>query len=149
MRLEDEIKQPKFKGPFHKAILNIQFTGSWLHSNTTRLLKPYGISEEQFNVLRILKGQYPTPSPLQLIAERMINRMSNTTRLVEKLRQQELVSRNTCPKNRRRVDILITEKGLALLEEIHPVMNAGAETINNITIKEAEELNRILDKLRG
>lgn len=149
MRLEDEIKQSKFKGPFHKAMLNIRFTGSWLHIHTTRLLKPYGISEEQFNVLRILKGQYPTPSSLQLIAERMLNRMSNTTRLVEKLRQQALVTRTTCPKNRRKVDILITEKGLKLLREIQPLVDDQAEQMGNISIEEAEELNRILDKLRG
>lgn len=149
MRLEDEIKQHKFKSPFHKAMLNIRFTGSWLHINTTRLLKPYGISEEQFNVLRILKGQYPNPSPLQLIAERMLNRMSNTTRLVEKLRQQELVTRKTCVNNRRKVDILITEKGLELLNEIQPLIDDQTEQIGTISAEEAEELNRILDKLRG
>ena len=149
MRLEEEIKQTKFKDPFHKAVLNIRFTDSWLSNSILPVLKQYGLSEEQYNVLRILKGQYPKPSALQLIGERMINRMSNVTRLVEKLRRNGFVTRNICPNNRRKVDILITEKGLALLEEILPLLEQEMENMRNISDAEIDELNRILDKLRG
>ena len=149
MRLEDEIKQPYFKDPFEKAILNVRFTNGWLDQIILCTLKQYGLSEEQYNVLRILKGQHPTPSPLQLISKRMLNRMSNVTRLVEKLRVNELVTREICPENRRKVDILITDKGLALLDEIAPVLNAELHRHQHITAEETIELNRILDKFRG
>lgn len=148
MKIEEEIKQIKFEDSFHKVVLNIRFTGNWLYNTISRVLKPYGISEEQYNVLRILKGQHPQPSPLQLISERMINRMSNATRLVEKLRRQGLVSREVCPKNRRKVDILITEQGLNLLKEIKPKLDQEMQKVNTITLKEAEQLNRLLDKIR-
>ena len=149
MRLEDEIKQPYFKDPFEKAILNVRFTNGWLDQIILSILKPYNLSEEQYNVLRILRGQHPTPSPLQLISERMLNRMSNVTRLVEKLRLSGLVTREVCPENRRKVDILITKKGLALLDEIAPVLDAELHRHQHITAEEVTELNRILDKFRG
>lgn len=149
MRLEDEIKQPLFKHPFEKAILNIRFTNGWLDQLILSVLKRYGLSEEQYNVLRILKGQYPNPSPLQLVSGRMINRMSNVTRLVEKLRRSGLVSREVCPANRRKVDILITQKGLSLLDEVAPQLEAQLRRQQHITAEEVTELNRILDKFRG
>jgi DNA-binding MarR family transcriptional regulator len=149
MRLEDEIKQPLFKHPFEKAILNVRFTNGWLDQIILSVLKQYGLSEEQYNVLRILKGQYPNPSPLQLISGRMLNRMSNVTRLVEKLRRSGLVSREVCPANRRKVDILITQQGLTLLEEVAPQLEARLRQQQHITDEEVIELNRILDKFRG
>lgn len=149
MRLEDEIKQPQFKHPFEKAILNIRFTNGWLDQIILSVLKQHGLSEEQYNVLRILKGQYPKPSPLQLISGRMLNRMSNVTRLVEKLRRGGLVSREVCPANRRKVDILITQPGLDLLDEVAPQLEAELVRQQHITAEETTELNRILDKFRG
>ncbi|MGB3851777.1 MAG: MarR family transcriptional regulator [Tunicatimonas sp.] len=149
MRLEDEIKQPLFKHPFEKAILNIRFTNGWLDQIILSVLKQYGLSEEQYNVLRILKGQYPNPSPLQLISGRMLNRMSNVTRLVEKLRRSGLVSREVCPANRRKVDILITQKGLSLLDEVAPQLEDQLRQQQHVTAEEVTELNRILDKFRG
>ena len=149
MRLEDEIKQCRFSDPLEKAILNIRFTNGWLDQIILPKLRQFGLSEEQYNVLRILRGQYPNPSPLQLISERMLNRMSNVTRLVEKLRKSGLVTRDVCPENRRKVDILITEKGLALLEEAAPALQDELQRYQHITAKEIDELNRILDKFRG
>lgn len=149
MRLEEEIKQVHFRSPFEKAILNVRFTNGWLDRILLPVLKQYGLSEEQFNVLRILRGQHPTPSSLQLISGRMLNRMSNVTRLVEKLRLNELVTRNVCPENRRKVDILITEKGLAVLDEVAPLLQAEMQRHQHITEDEVAELNRILDKFRG
>ena len=149
MRIEEEIKQTKFKNPFQKAVLNIRFTDGWLSDSILPILKQHGLSEEQYNVLRILRGQYPQPSTLQLIGDRMLNRMSNVTRLVEKLRRNGFVTRNICPDNRRKVDILITEAGLALLDEITPALEQTMKDMQHITSEEIDELNRILDKLRG
>jgi DNA-binding MarR family transcriptional regulator len=149
MQIEQEIKQTKFKDPFHKAVLNIKFTANWLSAASLPIFKKYGISEEQFNVLRILKGQYPNPSPLQLITERMLNRMSNATRLVEKLRLNGYVTREICPENRRRVNILITEKGLELLKKVSPEIDQALSNQNQLTDSEVDQLNELLDKLRS
>jgi len=124
-------------------------TADRLSSAVSTIFKPFGISKEQYNVLRILRGQYPNPSTLSLITDRMISKTSNATRLVEKLRQKKMVERNQCEENRRRVDILITKQGLALLEELDPIMGESNHQRNFLTIKETKELNRLLDKMRG
>lgn len=149
MKLEEVIKQDQFKNPYYKAILNIRVTESWLSSQINQRLKPFGISQEQYNVLRILKGQYPNPSSLLLITERMVNRMSNATRLVEKLRKGGYVTRKECPSNRRKVDILITDKGLELLEQIKPELDESMDNMKNLSVEEANLLNELLDKFRG
>ena len=149
IRLEDEIQQHVFDDEFLKATLNILVTADRLSAATSRLLKPYEISGEQYNVLRILRGQHPKVSPLRLISERMISKSSNATRLVEKLRQKGFVSRTICESNRRQVEILITKSGLRLLDELDPVIRAQSNQMNKITKTEAKELNRILDKIRS
>ena len=149
MKLEDEIKQSHFTSPLHKVLLNIKFTSSLFTSQTKLILKPYKISPEQYNVLRILKGQYPKPSTLNLISERMLDKMSNATRLVEKLREKGYVTRNQCPTNRRKVDILITQGGLNLLDELDPVMRDRPEFEGRLSDDEMILLSDLLDKLRG
>lgn len=149
MQIEQEIKQTNFKDPFHKAVLNVKFTANWLSSISLPIFKKYGISEEQFNVLRILKGQYPKPSPLQLITDRMLNRMSNATRLVEKLRRSGYVTREVCPDNRRRVNILITDEGLELLKKVSPEIDQALNQQNHLTEAEIDTLNQLLDKIRN
>lgn len=149
MKIEEEIKQKKFRNEFIKAEINLGFTSSWLTGKRTELLKPFEISIQQFNLLRILKGQYPKPSPLKLITDRMIDKMSNTSRLVEKLRQKQLVKREVCPTNRRQVDIYITEKGVDLIDEASKVIEGNITSQATISESEAKELNRILDKMRG
>ena len=124
-------------------------TADRLSSAVNTIFKPFGISKEQYNVLRILRGQYPKPSTLSLIADRMISKTSNATRLVEKLRQKKMVERSQCEENRRRVDILITKQGLDLLEELDPIMDASNHQMRTLTVKETKELNRLLDKMRG
>jgi DNA-binding MarR family transcriptional regulator len=149
MKLEDEIKQEVFADPFLKATLNILVTADRISAATNAVLKPFGISNEQYNVLRILRGQHPAVSPLHLITERMISKSSNATRLVEKLRQKGLVDRTICESNRRQVEIVITKAGLHLLDELDPLVTSGSEEFNRITKSETKELNRILDKVRG
>lgn len=148
MKLEEKVKQAKFNNEQQKAVLNIIFTGTWLNNMNQAMLKPFGISPEQYNVLRILRGQYPKPITLGLIQERMLDKMSNATRLVEKLKQKGLLDRKECAYNRRQVDIIITEKGLDLLAATQPSMDDMSQFKNAISPEEAKLLNRLLDKAR-
>jgi DNA-binding MarR family transcriptional regulator len=148
MALEEDIKQEKFLNEFEKAAVNILFTSSWLYNVNATRLKPYDITPEQFNVLRILRGSHPQAMMLADITCRMIDKSSNATRLVEKLRVKGLVKREICEGNRRQVDISITDKGLTILKKIDNDEGEWLSTLRNITKTEAQELNRVLDKLR-
>src|SRR5688572_20535772 len=101
MKLEEEIRQGKFKSEHHKAVLNIIYTAGWLNGIHTRILKKYGISPQQFNILRILRGQHPKPATINLLIERMLDKMSNASRLVDKLKVKGLVERRQCDQDRR------------------------------------------------
>lgn len=149
MSLERDIKQEKFENEHHKAAVNILFTAGWLHNVNAARLKQYDITPEQFNVLRILRGSHPKAMMLAEVTCRMIDKSSNATRLVEKLRMKGLVKREICENNRRQVDIIITEKGLTLLSKIDKGSEEWLAILKNINKPEAQELNRILDKLRG
>ncbi|MCS7018904.1 MAG: MarR family transcriptional regulator [Cytophagales bacterium] len=149
MRIEEELQQSRFDSEHHKAALNILFTAGWINAIDLSILKPFGISPQQFNVLRILRGQHPSAVRLCDITPRMLDRMSNTARLVEKLRLKGLVSREQNPQNRRAVNISITDKGLALLKAIDAKMPEWYSHFQNISSEEATQLNVLLDKLRG
>lgn len=149
MGLERDIKQEKFPNEYEKAVINVLYTSSWLHNINSTRLKPHGITPEQFNVLRILRGSYPHPMMLADITSRMIDKSSNATRLVEKLRQKGFLKREICENNRRQVDISITDKGLNVLKKIDAESEEWFSTLKTISKAEALELNRILDKLRG
>jgi len=149
MPLEQEIKQEKFHNEHQKAAINILYTGSWLYNINATYLKKFSITPEQFNVLRILRGSFPAPMMLAEITERMIDKSSNCTRLVEKLKQKGFVNRITCENNRRQVDISITDKGQQLLKKIDLGQTSWMETMGKLSKTEAKELNRILDKLRS
>ena len=150
MKLEEELKQTRFRDEYHRVMLNIIYTGGWLELSTAHVLKAYDLSTQQFNVLRILRGSSPNPLNLLDIQERMMDKMSNATRLVEKLRQKGLLTRQQCDANRRKVDINITAKGLALLKELDPVMEKNHKhLVKRITKEEAIILSDLLDKLRG
>ena len=149
MSLEEDIKQDKFDSEFQKVAVNILFTSSWLYNINADRLKAHDITPEQFNVLRILRGSHPKALMLAEVTCRMIDKSSNATRLVEKLRLKGLVKREICEGNRRQVDIFITEKGLAILKKIDAEESNWISMLKNISKTEAQELNRILDKLRG
>lgn len=150
MRIEEEIKQnKKFSNEYEKLLINIMFTASWLEASNIQRLKPFGVSPQQYNVLRILRGSYPNPLMLSDISGRMIDKNSNATRLVEKLRLKNLVKREVCENNRRQVDIVITLKGLDLLSDIDKGADIWFENMQNLSKPEAEELNHALDKLRA
>ena len=149
MKLEDELKMPKFRSPYQKASLNLMFTGEWMMARVDSLLKPFDISSQQFNVLRILRGQHGKPLNLFTIQERMLNRMSNATRLVEKLRLKGLVTRELCEQNRRKVEIAITKKGIELLDSLDPLMKQLEEdTFKHLSEEEAQHLSDTLDRVR-
>jgi DNA-binding MarR family transcriptional regulator len=150
MRLEEEIKQSKkFSSEHERLMVNIMYTSSWLEAKNIQRLKPYGISPQQYNVLRILRGSNPKPLKLGDIASRMIDKNSNATRLVEKLRIKGLIERNICEDNRRQVDITITDKGLALLTKIDSQLNDWASVFESISSTNAQNMNDILDKIRS
>lgn len=149
MRLEDEIKQREFPSEGEKAFINVIFTAGFFHSHNVKRFKAYGISPEQFNVLRILRGSHPKKLRLADITSRMLDKSSNATRLVEKLRIKELVTRDLCATDRRQVDVAITEAGLHLLAALDVKMRQWFAETNHLSVEEAQMLNSLLDKMRG
>lgn len=149
MKIEDEIKQEKFKSEHHKMVINILFTSKWIEQRNNEVLKPYNISGQQFNILRILRGQHPKCATMTLLQDRMLDRMSNASRLVEKLRIKGLVERKENDEDRRQVRVTITEKGLILLNELDSYMSARESIFQSLTNDEVIMLNNLLDKLRN
>ncbi len=150
MKLEDELKMYKFVNDFQRAYLNIIFTGNWLESMMQKQLKEFGITTSQFNVLRILRGQKGKPMSAFAIQERMIHRTSNVTRIIEKLVEKKLVTRQHCSSNRRRVDVQLTEEGLALINSTDEFTNRTYERLSKvISESEARDLGEWLDKIRS
>ena len=131
------------------SILNLMYTGNWVNERLSEYFKKFDLTSQQFNILRILRGQKGTAINLQDIQQRMISKMSNTTRLIEKLRLKSLVTRVQCKENRRKIDIRITDSGLDLLAEIDKtIANYEKDMTDNLSDKEAAQLNMLLNKLR-
>lgn len=148
MKIEEAIKQKEFKSEYQKLFINIIYTANWLNNESIKTLKPFGISPQQYNVLRILKGQYPNAITVNNIINRMLDKSSNASRLVDKLKQKELVERETCDIDRRQVDIKITKKGISLLDDLSKKMDSFNNMPNVVSVLEAKKLNEILDKIR-
>jgi DNA-binding MarR family transcriptional regulator len=149
MRLEEEIKQSKFKDEYHKLGVNIIYSASWMSGLNLQVLKNFNISVQQFNILRILKGRHPEPATVKLLTARMIDKMSNASRLVEKLKQKGFVERTSCPNDRRQVDIAITEEGVKIVNQSSILLEKEMEDkLSVLTKKEAKQLNDLLDKMR-
>lgn len=149
-KLKDVLKSDVTLPLAKRTSLNFLITNKMLSENYLDFFKQYDISGQQFNVLRILRGQKGKPANLATIQERMIHKNSNTTRLIDKLLLKGLVERTICPANRRKVEIIITKSGLNLLDEIDPELNKLEEKqLQTLTIEEAETLNTLLEKLRG
>ncbi|UPL49999.1 MarR family winged helix-turn-helix transcriptional regulator [Hymenobacter sublimis] len=149
MKIEDEIKQPTFKDDYQKAYINLIFTAGWLQQRQSATFKEYGLTLPQFNILRILRGQHPKPATVNLLIERMLDKTSNASRIVDKLEAKQLVTRKVCPSNRRAVDIRITEAGLELLQRLDAVLESQNIGLHNLTIQEAAQLSALLDKVRN
>lgn len=150
MSLEQEIKQTKpFKSNYEKTLVNIMFTNNWIHFKQNKYLKKFDISIQQYNVLRILNGQKDQPITINEIIDRMLDKMSNASRLVDKLFAKGYVSRDQKVGNRRACDVKITPKGKAFLEEVTKSINGIEKDMNKLNDEEFEQLNGLLDKLRN
>ncbi len=149
MRLEDEIKQKEFSNEYAKSVVNLIYTFNWMDSQTREFLKNFSITTQQFNILRILRGQMPQPATINLLKERMLDKMCDASRMVERLKTKGLVERQVCEKDRRAVDIIITKKGLDLLGKIDKEMPEYEKVMQNLDLAEIKQLNNLLDKLRG
>jgi DNA-binding MarR family transcriptional regulator len=149
MKIEEIIKATSEMTLEKKTLLNVLVTQNVVADKFNEILKPHDLSAEQFNVLRILRGQKGKPANMCMIQERMIAKTSNTTRLVDKLLLKELVTREVCSQNRRKMEISITEKGQKLLEVLDPIVIEYEVTFaKNLTSKELETLNNLLEKFR-
>lgn len=149
MIIEKELKISKQLPECKRALLNLLFTGNWITDEITSVLRPFDITTQQFNVLRILKGMKGEACTLQTIQERMISKMSNTTRLVDKLIKKGYVKREQCETNRRKVDITITEEGIKNLNIINKAVDKSEFKITqNLSESELKQVNELLNKLR-
>lgn len=149
MRIDDEIQSTKFEDNYHKAVINIGYTWGWLNTAFRCQFERHKLTNQQFNVLRILRGQYPNPATVNLIKERMIDKMSDASRIVDRLVQKGLVSRCTNSKDRRAVDIRISDPGLQILAKMDEEFKTKDMLKDNLSEAEATQLSDLLDKLRG
>ena len=149
MKLEEEIKQDKgFRDQYHKTFINIVYTAAAIKLKAKKTLKAHGISVEQYNVLRILRGQHPKTISVKLIQERMLDKSFNASRLVERLRENGLVARHESKVDRRKVEVFITKKGLKLLADADQDVDNQHNVLRFIPEENLEVLNEILDRLR-
>jgi DNA-binding MarR family transcriptional regulator len=146
MNVEAYIKTGSPLPPERRTIIHLVLVHNHLQDQLSQALKPFDISLQQFNVMRILRGQKGNPANLSTINERMVSRMSNTTRLVDKLIAKQYAERNTCPQNRRKVEIRLTPKGLEILKEMDRAVDAvEREVLKPLDEKQMKELNQLLD----
>jgi DNA-binding MarR family transcriptional regulator len=149
MKIEDVLKSTVDYSKSTRVALNVLYTQNVISDSFNDVVKRYEISGEQYNVLRILRGQKGCPANMCIIQERMLAKTSNTTRLVDKLLLKDLVTRNVCPENRRKIEVLITQKGLDLLIELDPKVKEHEELFaKNLNEEELEQLNTLLEKYR-
>lgn len=147
MTIEDEI-QSKFRSESHKAMVNLQFTQLAIANKLDETFKKSSISAQQFNVLRILRGQYPNSASIGLIKERMLDKNSDVSRIIDRLKRKKLLARRECKLDRRQKDVTISDEGLKLLEILDEDLSEIEKTIGCLSEKETIKLNSILDKIR-
>lgn len=148
MKIEDEIKG-RFRNERHKGLINLTFTVKQLSYSFLQTLKTHGLTEPQYNILRVLRGfRNEGPSSIGFLKERMLDQSSDVSRLVDKLYEKGLIDRRENNVDRRQKDVVITEKGLTLLEEMLHCENQVDGILHNLTDEEVVELNRLLDKIR-
>lgn len=149
MGIAEDIKQKKFRSEFSKALINLIYTNSWLNQKHVSFFKPFGLTTPQFNILRILRGQHPEPSTVNLLIDRMLDKSSNASRIVDKLEQKGLVIRKQCADDRRAVDVYISDKGLEILSELDKAIEEWESGASRLTEEESATLNTLLDKIRS
>jgi DNA-binding MarR family transcriptional regulator len=149
MGIDKDIHQNKFRNERHKAMINLLYTYGWTVERLKQFVAEEDITHQQFNILRILRGNHPTPLSTLSIRERMIDKMSDTSRIVDRLVSKGLVKKVVCKKDRRLVDVNITDKGLKLLEKLDRKQDQMDDILDNLSEKEATSLSKLLDKIRG
>ncbi len=148
MKIEEEIQQKKFRNEYQKSAINLIYTYGWFHNKQKNFFSQYNITSQQYNVLRILKGQFPDAISTSEIRSRMLDKNSDASRIVDRLSTKDLVKKITCKSDKRLVDVSLSSKGLELLAQIDTDILEFDNLFSSINIEEAKELNRILDKLR-
>jgi DNA-binding MarR family transcriptional regulator len=149
MKIEDEIQTTRFRSPFHKAAVNLIFTAGWVEDNNREYFKSFGITPQQFNILRILRGQHPGKISATEIKARMLDKNSDVSRLLSRLISKGFIGKSQCPNDKRAADILITEQGLGVLKKIDQGVDQTDLGLFKLTSTEADQLNFLLDKCRG
>ncbi|MCX6332014.1 MAG: MarR family transcriptional regulator [Bacteroidetes bacterium] len=148
MGIEKDIQQPNFRNEYQKMGINIIYTANWLNEKIAQILGNEEITQQQYNILRILRGSDAPLSTLK-IRERMLDKMSDTSRIVDRLIAKGLVEKNTCVKDKRLVDITLSKKGIQLVEKLDQFNDQIDTIIKGIDEKEAVMINQILDKIRS
>lgn len=149
MRIEDEIKQSKFRNDHQKVVVNLIYTANWLERQQEELFKPFGITTSQYNILRILRGQSGNSLSGADIKSRMLERNSDVSRLLDRMARKKLISRSQCPNDKRATDISITKAGLDVLTQIDSHIDQSEKHNIRLSGEEARQLSRLLDKARG
>ncbi|MFM2224362.1 MAG: hypothetical protein RJA07_564 [Bacteroidota bacterium] len=149
MKIEQVIKTQRISSLELKATITIFHTNNWLYEKHQILFKKLGLTNQQFNVLRILRGQFPNPAKVSLIKERMLDKMSDTSRIIDRLEKNNWVKRNINETDKRSVDVIITNQGLLKLIELDNYMPEMDAMMKNLTHDELNQLTDLLDKLRG
>ncbi len=147
MGIEKDIQQQAFRNEYQKATVNIIFSAGWLNERIKNFFDAEDITSQQYNILRILRGSQKPMSTLQ-IRERMLDKMSDTSRIVERLLKKGLVEKKVCPSDKRLVDVIIAKKGLTLLEKLDKKNDALDDILKGLSLDDARALNRLLDKMR-
>ena len=148
MKLEQEIKQEKFQSEQHKAVLNILFTANWIQNLQKEFFEPFGITGQQYNILRILRGQHPNKISAVDIRSRMLDKNSDVSRLLDRLIGKKLISKSPCPNDKRASHIHITATGLSLLKKLDTVIGSLDQQLIKLSVADAEKLNQLLDTSR-
>jgi len=149
MKLEDEISVKEFSTLTSRTIVNLIHTNNWLEGHKRDFFKPFSITSQQYNILRILRDQHPQPATIGLLKNKMLDKMCDVSRMVERLQIKKLIDRQANSEDRRAVDIVISDKGIVLLNEIDHYLPVLEQVTNLLSYDELEKLNLLLDKIRG
>lgn len=149
IEMQNELKAPRYESVFQQAMVNVFFTHNYCNEKMKQALIPYDITTQQFNVLRILRGQYPKPCTVNLLKSRMLDKMCDASRIVDRVVHKEWVNKKVNPYDKRAVDVVISDKGLALLRKLDQEVSLSSIISPNLTKEEAVQLNLLLDKIRS
>jgi DNA-binding MarR family transcriptional regulator len=148
VKFEEEIKQSKFDSSTQKAVLNVMFTSNWINAHFRDVFKPYDLTPQQYNVLRILRGKHPKSANPGEIKEVMLDKNPDLTRLCDRLCKLDLITRGVDKTNRRKINIKISDAGLELLKTLDPKIKKMQSSMKSLTEDEANQLSDLLDKMR-